>query len=406
MILNDEDIIKLALSEKILNNLISIPCIKEIFLKKISNFANTNAIKNLENLGINECLSCKKPWWETEGTKPHDAHNFSKALILKPISINNRVLIANKTRPFTVIEKNRINDDIDINDFFEKIKLATTFGGICSNCDNIYNYTFEENENLDFNNEEHLKLFVERASLFKYYRELRMTSIIESFLNLSPNDINRNDWEEYKKYKNYINDLGLIEKRKKIFHKDRVILRKDNIKIKHKVFENYEVKNFMFTDYNEPLDNHISLINLVILKNKSYLIISSENNKNFKKIKKSLQNRIEQLDFKDIIIVKPYSEKIFDLNNIVLNLNHNDDYLYIIINKEVYTKIPQKELNTEIFKDKNILDMIINYTDKKVIIFSKENKDKELILSFDYLIKDRTFNKLEIDDLEKIYKKC
>lgn len=408
MIIDNEDMKKLILGDKLFKELFKIKSVETYFFKKLKDFANTNSIENMKKFDIDSCLSCKRTWFESEKVKPHDAHNFSRALILSPLSNNKKIFIANKTRPFTVIDEDQeILEKIKFEDFFEKIKSATTFGGICYECDQVYNTLFEKGGNLDFNNEEHLKLFVERSSLFKYYRELLITKIMSKLLNLPINDIGRQNWKEYKKIKEEIYKLEITKMRDSIFEKNRVLFRKDDLTITHKVYSFDKIKNVMFTDYYEPLSKNIALINLIVLRGQTFLIISSKSKEPdlFNTIHSSLPEKINNLDFKDMILIDPFCYENLDLNRIKIDVNILNGYLYVIVNEKMYTSIHLEKIGDVILKEHVEFCKYTDYKNKRITICPECDKNKGVSFNFTYLLKDRIFKELTFESLNSIYGK-
>lgn len=210
--------------ENLFSSLMEINFVKDIFFKKLKSFANTTDIEDLKKMGIPNCLLCKKKW-DNLNIIANNSHNFSKSLILSPISEKKKVIVINKTRPFTIIENEKEikKEELILEDFYEKIENATTFGGICKDSDNIYNLKFEEKRNLNFNNKRHLNLFIERSSLFKYYRETRITYIIKYLLNLKERKCSKEDWNDYINLRDKIKNTNIIKIRNEIFNFEKIV---------------------------------------------------------------------------------------------------------------------------------------------------------------------------------------
>ena len=368
---------KIKQFDDLMSSLLKLKSVSDYYFKKCQNEANTNKIENLTKLGIKRCLLCDKVWNNTD-VIPNNSHNFSESLILKPLSENNKkVFVANKTRPFTIIEhkRNNIFENLKPKDFLENIENTSTFGGICHNCDDVYNQVFERDYNLDFKNKKHLDLFVERSSLFKYYRELRITAIINNMLNIKDKYIAKEDSEKYKQLKEKIKCTNIQQIRAELFSKEKVIFSRDDNNIHHRVYEDYDIKDKMFSDYYDIFEEDITLINLVILNKKSYLIVSGKNEKKLEIVNKDLYTRIDNIDFKDVIMLDIFKESpIKDMK-----LHNDENSIFIKINNSALATICINDLDFNEFKSYQDLSYKLDMEKKELIFYYENDKDENNI---------------------------
>lgn len=316
------------------------------YLNNLTNYTNTKNINVLTQMGIIKCLKCDKFWSECT---PNNSHNMSKEIMLGDfIYERNKIIIFNSTRPFTLKHlkiKKIIDLNKNINALLEDINNITTFGGICKNCDKIYNDEFECNKNLNFNKSLHMKLLIERASYFKYYRENLITEIINNLLNLKKDrDITLIEWQNYKKLCEKIKEKKCTENRKKFFSKENIILdSKKNIYYIKKTLS--PAKGIMFSDV--LYDNgKIFIINIFRFNNHEICVLASkekislnEFNEIFNKQIKSIDIKkgAENTDFKDVVIHPNYLFETADFNmKDFLYFKLDNIYLYLIFEKETY----------------------------------------------------------------------
>lgn len=344
--------------------------VNEHYLKNLTNYTNTKNISVLKKIDILTCLKCEKDWLQC---KPNNSHNMSQEIMLKDfIYERNKIIIFNSTRPFTLKHLN-IKKVVDlsknINALLEDINSITTFGGICRDCDKIYNDEFEYNKNLNFNNTLHVKLLIERASYFKYYRENLATEIINILLNLKQNrNVSAIEWKNYRDLCKKIKEKKYIENRKFFFSKDNIILNASAISfyMKKTLSPN---KGIMLTDI--LYDNgKILLANVFKFRNQEIFILSSKEyismnlfndiyNKHIKNI--DIKKGAANIDFKDIVIHPNhlFEKASLDMND-YLYFKIDDIYLHLVFKKETYfIKIDEISkifgINKSLFTMENIL---------------------------------------------------
>jgi len=348
--MNKQELFKnIKKSDYLINDLFRFQFVVDYFLEKLTHLAHNKDVSLLKKLDIHSCLRCNISWDET--TKPHNAHNMSKEIMLGPFLYErNKVIVLNSTRPFTLKNKKikkliEINNDID--NLLEDIDSASTFGGICYNCDQVYNNAFEYSKNLDFSNEEHVRLLAERASFFKFFRESALTEIIKVLIRIKKSgNITQKEYDCYLNICKKIKESNVIENRK-LFYDKKMILRKEDLFFTVVNENKAKNKGIMLSDVVYEMDiNELVFVNIFSYEGKEYSVTACKKELSFnfvKKLESKLFKKIDirkdrvNIDLRDIILDPKY---IFKKKNISMDdfkfYIIDDIFLYLVFKYDVY----------------------------------------------------------------------
>ncbi len=278
------------------------------FLKDNANYFLLKDTRALTKIGIHSCLKCDCEWSDT--VKPAISYNFPREFF-KAFEYKDEMVISHSiVSPITQKEYDAAVEKQNPEKLCSYIGDIYNFNAVCETCDTIYNNLYEKNRNFTISNKRHVALLVEKASYFKYYREQQITYLISKILKMKKKkSISDQDWALFENIRNKLKDDNLLNIRKKLFSRQKMLLSCMEDKITHNICRIKPKLNIMFTDYYNIQEDPYILINAFDCYHESYVIMSYKTGIEKEKydiIKKDIIDRINKLDFTDMILKDKY----------------------------------------------------------------------------------------------------
>lgn len=293
--------------EQVFRDLSEIPFFNT-FLKDNANYFLLKDTTALTKIGIHSCLKCDCEWSDT--VKPAISYNFPREFF-KAFEYKDEMVISHSiVSPITQKEYDAAVEKQNPEKLCSYIGDIYNFNAVCETCDTIYNNLYEKNRNFTISNKRHVALLVEKASYFKYYREQQITYLISKILKMKKNkSISDQDWALFENIRNKLKNDNLFNIRKKLFSRQKMLLSCMEDKITHNICRIKPKLNIMFTDYYNIQEDPYILINAFDCYHESYVIMSYKTGIEKEKydiIKKDIIDRINKLDFTDMILKDKY----------------------------------------------------------------------------------------------------